>query len=240
MLFAVARCYRNIKFGAQDTFMPSQAFTKFEENREDIEQLWAIHEEVAGQGAGRKHGVDVLNRAAIFFITACWESFVEDLATQSFDFLLANVPNAQAVPIKVRDFATRPVFEQKDSRKVWDLADTGWRQLLIAHKAATLERWIGTLNTPKSGQVNKLFDELLGIPSISSHWHWQGMPAAQAATKLDEYITIRGNIAHRTEHDETVYRDWTADYLGHVRSLVSKTESATAAQLLAATGKQPW
>jgi len=40
--------------------------------------LWVIHEEVAGQGAGRKYGIDVLNRAAIVFVTACWESFVED------------------------------------------------------------------------------------------------------------------------------------------------------------------
>ncbi|SRR6266404_5289211 len=88
--------------------MLSQAAAKFEENRKDIEQLWAIHEEVAGQGAGRKYGVDVLNRAAIIFTTACWESFVEDLAAQSFDFLFANVPNAQAVPVKVRDAARLP------------------------------------------------------------------------------------------------------------------------------------
>jgi hypothetical protein len=220
--------------------MPSRAADRFEENRKDIEQLWAIHEDVAGEGPGRKHGVDVLNRAAIIFITACWESFVEDLATEAFDFLLANVPNAQAVPTKVRNFSTRSLLDQKDPGKLWDLADSGWRQLLISHRAATIERWIGTLNTPKSAQTNALFEELLGIPQISAHWHWQRMTPEQAAEKLDSYITIRGNIAHRTEHDETVYRNWTEDYLGHVNSLVNKTEAATAAHLFAATGRQPW
>lgn len=220
--------------------MASRAADKFEENRKDIEQLWAIHEDVAGEGCGRKHGVDVLNRAAIIFITACWESFVEDLATEAFDFLLTNVPNAQAVPTKVRNFATRSLAEQKDPGKLWELADAGWRQLLISNRTATIERWIGTLNTPKSAQINSLFEELLGIPKISAHWHWQRMTSEQAAEKIDSYVTIRGNIAHRTEHDETVYRNWTEDYLGHVNSLVTKTEAATAAQLFAATGRQPW
>lgn len=226
--------------GALGTQMPSKAKDKFDENKKDVDQLWVIHEEVAGQGPGRKYGVDVLNRAAIVFVTACWEAFVEDLATEAFDFLLANVPTALAVPPKVRDLATRPVFDQKDSRKVWELADAGWRAILIAHKAAALERWIGSLNTPKSPQINRLFDELLGIARMSSQWHWQGMSVAQAEKKLDDYITIRGNIAHRTEHDATVYRNWSADYLNHVEALVTKTEAATAAQLIAVTGKQPW
>lgn len=220
--------------------MPSKAKGTFDQNQKDIGQLWEIHEEIAGQGAGRKYGVDVLNRAAIVFITACWESFVEDLATEAFDFLLAKVPNALAVPVKVRDFATRPVFEQRDSRKVWELADSGWRSVLQAHRAAVLDRWVGTLNTPKSSQINQLFDELLGIPKISSCWRWQSMSVAQAERKLDNYITIRGNIAHRTEHDSTVYLNWTTDYLGHVRTLVSKTETAVASQLLAVTAHQAW
>jgi hypothetical protein len=40
--------------------MPSKSKANFDENKKDIDQLWAIHEEVAGGGPGRKHGVDVL------------------------------------------------------------------------------------------------------------------------------------------------------------------------------------
>jgi len=220
--------------------MPSTAKRNFDENRQDVEQLWLIHQEVAGGGVGRKYGVDVLNRAAIVFITACWESFVEDVATEAYDFLLTNVRTALDVPSKVRDMVTRPLFEQKDSRKVWDLADAGWRPLLAAHRDATLGRWIGTLNTPKSGQVNGLFEDLLGISRISLNWSWQNMTSEQAEKKLDHYVTVRGNIAHRTEHDETVYKNWGSDYLAHVESLVSKTEGAVSVHLLLATGKTPW
>lgn len=220
--------------------MPSNAKTKFDENKRDVDQLWAIHQEVAGQGQGRKHGVDVLNRAAIVFITACWESFVEDLVTEAFDYIMTHVPNAQAVPSKVRDLATKSIFDQKDSRKVWDIADSGWRGLLIAHKDNALQKWVGKLNTPKTLQVNELFSDLLGIARASANWHWQGMSQAQAERKLDEYITIRGNIAHRTEHDETVYRNWSTDYLNHVESLVEKTEAAVSAHLFSTTGNRPW
>lgn len=220
--------------------MTSVARQRFEENKNDVDQLWEIHQEIAGDGRGRKYGVDVINRAAIIFVTACWESFIEDLATESFDFLLANVPNAMAIPIKVRELASRPIFEQKDSRKIWDLADSGWRALLAAHRNAAIEKWVGTLNTPKTGQVNQLFEDLLGIKTVSTSWRWQAMPHAKAEAKLDDYITIRGNIAHRTEHDETVYKNWSEDYLNHVHSLVEKTEVTAHKHLLTVTGKAPW
>ncbi len=220
--------------------MSSKASAKFQKNKQDIDRLWAIHEEVAGGGTGRKHDVEVLNSAAIMFITACWESFVEDLATEAFDFMLANVTKASAVPSKVQDFATRPIFVQKDSRQVWDLADTGWRAVLLTHRDATLKKWLDPLNTPKTKQVDELYEELLSIRKLSENWHWYGMGAEQAGEKLDEYITIRGNIAHRLHHDETVYKNWGTDYLNHVQTLVEKCDQAVAAHLQTLTGRQPW
>jgi hypothetical protein len=220
--------------------MPSVAKSQFAENKKDIDQLWSIHQDVAGAGPGRKHGVDVLNRAAIVFVTACWESYVEDLATEAFDFMLANAAVATAIPMKVRNFATKELFEQKDSRKIWDIADAGWKSLLQAHKAATLKRMIGHFNTPQTAQVNALYEELLGIPAVSSAWHWKSMTSAQAESKLDEYITIRGNIAHRTAHDETVYKNWGTDYLAHVESLVEATEKAVAQHVEGVVGTSPW
>lgn len=152
--------------------MPSKAKSAFDKNKEDVDQLWKIHEEFSGSGPGRKYDVEVLNRSAIVFITACWESFVEDIAKESFDSLLKNAPNALAIPLKVRDFATKVIFEQKDSRRIWDVADSGWQSVLIAHKNATLEKWLGNFNTPKTAQVDALFEELLGVTSISSNWRW--------------------------------------------------------------------
>lgn len=220
--------------------MSSKARAGFEENKKDIDELWGIHTQVAGEGVGRKHGVDVLNRAAVVFVTACWESFVEDLVVEAFDFVLANVSVASAISSKVRDKVTKPLFEQKDSRKVWELADGGWRTLMIAHKAATIESWLGNFHTPKSANIDALYDSLLGMPNVSSNWHWQGMGKELAATKLDEYVSIRGDIAHRTRHNETVYKSWGTDYLGHVQRLVQSTDEAVLAHVKGMCGKAPW
>lgn len=216
--------------------MSSNAKAAYEANHTDTEQLWQIHNNYKGSDQGRH----VLNKAAVVFITATWESFVEDLAMEAFDFMLANVATYDKVPAKVRDFATKPIFEQKDSRKVWDLADNGWRSVLTNHRQTTRQKWLGSFNTPKWGNVDELYESLLGITSVSAGWYWQNMTVDNARAKLDEYIGIRGNIAHRVSHDETVYRSWGNDYSNHVQRLVSNTEDTVEQHLQTITGMVPW
>ena len=220
--------------------MPSNAKNNFAEQKTDIDQLWAIHEEVAGQGVGRKHGVDVLNRAAIVFITACWESFVEDVCLEAFDFMLANATDMDSIPPKVRTLASKELREDNDERRVWELAGTGWKTVLQNHRDAVKEKWINSLNTPKTDQVNNLFSQMLGLVNLSSAWAWQHMNDEQAGDKLDQYVTIRGNIAHRTQHDDTVYKNWSEDYLGHVERMVEKTDDRVRSHVTDLVGTPPW
>lgn len=220
--------------------MGSMAKNAFDKNKADINQLWEIHEGFAGAGAGRKRDVEVLNRTAMVFITACWESYVEDLARESFEFMINNVSLARDVPVKVRSLSTKAIFEQKDNTKVWDIADNGWKAILIAHKEVALTKWLGNFNTPKSAQVETLFRELLGINSISSGWHWQRMPNQRAKDKLDEYVTVRGNIAHRTAHNSVVHKSWGTGYLKHIENLVFCMERDVFGELKSITGMAPW
>lgn len=220
--------------------MGSTAKIAFDKNKADVDQLWVIHEGFAGAGAGRKRDVEVLNRTAMVFITACWESYVEDIAKESFEFMLNSVSQANDIPVKVRNFATKPIFDQKDSTKVWAIADKGWQALLIAHKEEALKKWLGNFNTPKCAQVEALFEELLGIKDISSGWHWQRMQNQRAKDKLDEYVTIRGNIAHRTAHKSAVYKRWGTGYLKHIENIISCMERDIFDHLHAVTGKKPW
>ncbi|MFY8117443.1 MAG: HEPN domain-containing protein [Roseateles sp.] len=220
--------------------MPSAAKTSFIENKKDVERLWEIHQEVAGKGAGRKRDVEVLNRTAIVLITACWESYVEDVAKESLDFLLANTPNSQCIPAKVRAFIAQPYLKQEDPRKLWELTDSGWKTIILAKKSEIIENWLGSFNTPKPAQVNQLFDELLGIKKISEKWRWKNMTKTKASEKLEQYVTIRGNIAHRIRHDEQVYKNWSTDYLNHIEGLVDATESAISDHLQGITAKAPW
>jgi hypothetical protein len=218
----------------------SKAKTTFDENKADIDRLWQIHEEVAGNGPGRKHDVEVLNRAAVVMITACWESYVEDVALEAFDHLLANAATASQIPAKVRVLASAELVKDPNPTKVWDLADAGWRAVLQGHRDAIKARWLKDFNTPKTEPVDSLFEDLVGIRSLHSSWHWRGMGADEAKKKLDKYITLRGQIAHRLKHDSTVYKNWSKDYLKHVEHLVKTTDGAVAKHLQKQLGSAPW
>ena len=220
--------------------MPSKAKRAFLKNQEDLTELWNIHEQVAGEGPGRKHGVEVLNRATIIFVTACWESYIEDLATEAFDALLAGASSATALPAKVRTLATKSIWDQKDASKVWDIADGGWRTLLAGHRKATLQHWLGTFNTPMTDQVNALYLELVGLKNLSSNWAWAGMNSAKAEAKLDKFIKVRGDIAHRLTPGGVVHKGMGRDYLNHVTRISETCELAVRSHLVAHTGVPPW
>lgn len=221
--------------------MPSAARTNFDANKGDIDRLWKIHSQVAGAGVGHKHDVEVLNRSAMVFITSCWEAYVEDVAMEAFDFLVANASSAAMVPSKVRALAVADIVGSSDrSVKVWQLADSGWQTVLQAHRADVKTKWVESLNTPKKRQVDELFANLLGITSLSSSWKWHGMSAKSAGNKLDKFITIRGQIAHRLKHDEAVYKSWGTSYLGHVEKLVEKTDETVRAHVAHSVGASPW
>lgn len=220
--------------------MPSQASAAFAANRLDVERLWEIHQELAGQGPGRKHDVEVLNRAAIVMITSCWEAYVEDVALEAYDYLVAHAPSAQAIPPKVRVLASDPLRTHMDARKVWDLADGGWRAVLSGHRAAVVERWIAHWNTPKSSNVDELFLDLLGIGSLSAAWGWQHQTPENSRKKLNKYVSLRGQIAHRVHHTGSVYKSWSTDYLAFVQKLVGVTDAKVRAHIEASVGAPPW
>jgi ElaB/YqjD/DUF883 family membrane-anchored ribosome-binding protein len=127
-----------------------------------------------------------------------------------------------------------------DKRKVWELADGGWRTVLAAHRSEVEKRWVSNWNTPKAKNVDELFQELLGVGAISQSWYWAGMSATKSKNKLDKYVTIRGQIAHRVQHTQKVYKSWSTDYLAFVEKLVEKTDEAVKAHLQTQVGQAPW
>ncbi|MFS0828717.1 HEPN domain-containing protein [Pseudomonas phoenicis] len=220
--------------------MSSNSKSTFEINKADIEQLWDIHKEIGGEGRGRKHGVEVLNRSVIIFVTACWESYIEDLAIEAFDFLLKHAQSASAIPGRVKSLAIKDIKNDPNSLKLWDLADSGWRTILLEHKADVHDKWLGKFNTPKSEQVDRLYEEMLGLNNLSSNWAWHKMTPNQAKTKLDAFISSRGNIAHRIRDAKPVAKNTGAAYLNHVRQIVDRCEQAVADHLKLQTGAEPW
>jgi len=210
------------------------------ENLTDIVRLLEIHARTAGTGPGRKYNVEVLNRSAIVLLVACWESFVEDLAAVSFQLLIDHADKPSVFPQKVLTLAAKDLRSDQDARKVWALAGDGWRSVLKKHKEAIFDRYIGRMNTPRPGQVDNLYQNLMGVPAVSKAWSWGRTSARRATQKLDELVNLRGAIAHRVSAGRPVHKQTVIEYTDFVNRIAVKTSNHIRDFIFARISEAPW
>jgi len=210
------------------------------DNAEEVRLLTRLHVALTGSERGRRRGVEILNKSALVLLVACWESFVEDTATLAFRFMLDEAQSPDAFPSPVLALAAKPLREHKDHRKVWELAGDGWRIVLKKHEAAVLREVAGKLNTPRPRQVDDLMERLLGLKKLSREWKWRGMSADRAATRLDEAVTTRGEIAHRVKAGEYVRKDYVESTATFIQQLAAISSNRVAQHVEARMGKAPW
>jgi len=200
-----------------------------------------LHEATSSPGPGRRHAhVQVLNKSAIVLTVACWESYIEGLAIQAFDFLLKSARNPSTFPDKVLTVASRDLRSDHDARKIWVLAGDGWRAILEGHKAAVLKEFVGGLNTPRPKQVDAMFECLLGMHSLSTLWRWRGMPNNRAKDQLEDLITLRGEIAHNVRTSRYVQKVRVERAITLVQNLAVVSSNRVRSYVSERTGATPW
>jgi len=211
-----------------------------QDNIAQLTRLLEIHTQVAGPDPGYKYGVEILNKSALVLLVACWEAFIEDLASEAFAVLLSSVSDPAAVPTKVLALAAGPLKNSEDERAVWGLAGEGWKRVLLQHHDDIIDRFIGRLNTPRPGQVDAIFEALLGLRNLSSSWKWRGMSNERVRRKLDNLVDLRGEISHRVSASEPVYKSAVTDHIDFVKRLAAKTHNQVTAHVSKLTGQTPW
>ncbi len=219
--------------------MPSQAGQSFSENRKDIERLVKIHSDVAGDEAGRKWGVEVLNKSAIVLICATWEAYVEDLVQEGVEHICLYCPNPTQLPVNLQREIADEIKRQSNTNPVspWKLAANGWQTELRNNLSRLKGLYVQNWNTPKWGNVDLLIEKALGLPQVSSYWKRKALTIAKARKKLDDYVVLRGGIAHRLMPGKTVYKYDATGFLKHVTRLVEFTDNAINRHLHSITGR---
>ena len=209
-------------------------------NLKEVERLLEIHTKIAGSTVGAKHKVEVLNKSGIVLLVACWEAFIEDLAEVSFWLQLRRAKRPDIFPSKVLTLASKKLREDKDERRVWDLAGDGWRTVLQHHQDQVLKRYIGNLNTPKPKQIDELFSSLIAVPRMSKKWSWHKCTPAKARSRLDKLVTLRGAIAHRVSAPRSVRKSDVEHAASFIWRLAVATHNAINTCLSARLGYPPW
>jgi hypothetical protein len=165
---------------------------------------------------------------------------------ESFDMLISacngvlNISKLMWPGTRVLTLASRSLRGDDDERKVWELAGDGWRSVLEAHRDNLFERYIGRLNTPRPAQVDTLFESLIGLRSLSKHWKWKGMTNKKAVAKLDELITLRGEIAHRVTASQPVQRRYVEGAVEFINRLAAISSNTVAQYIIELSGVTPW
>jgi hypothetical protein len=206
------------------------------DNMEEVLQLLKIHGEFAGIGPGRKHDVEVLNKSAIVLLVACWEAYVEDLVKSTLEFLIDKAADHAVFPKNVLE----RVASKNSGINSWNLAGAGWKKALSDNLAEVLAKTIGTLNTPKTAQVDELFSKTLGHNKLSSCWAWPGRSVLDASKALDDLVTLRGTIAHRVKHSKSVRKKHVEDAIDLVSRLATKSNNEMCSFVHKLVGKYPW
>lgn len=217
--------------------MPSKAREALENNISDVQQLLDIHAEKGGDGRGRRRGLEVLNKSAVVLLTAYWESYCEDIAEEAVEHIVKHANSADKLPLEIRKLIAKELKNDKDELAVWSVADGSWRALLTARleKLKVSRNW--DFNTPKPAQVDKLFVDALGIDKISDSWAWDKTTASVAKNKLQNFVELRGAIAHRGKGDTGVKKLQVENYLDLVVRLAARTGGRVNTHCKAITGK---
>jgi hypothetical protein len=220
--------------------MPSSAQKRFDENADDVARLLEIHSDLGGSKVGRRHRLEVLNKSAIVLITAFWEAYCEDLAAEALDHIVGKAPNAGALPKELKKQIASELKAAPNEIAVWNLADAQWRTVLKARLANLAAQRNRKLNTPKSENIDQLFESAIGLNAVSDSWKWGKLSPAKSRTKLDKYVTLRGEVAHRGSAATSCKKKDVLSFFSHVQRLVSKTAGRVDGHVKAVTGTALW
>ncbi len=221
--------------------MPSKAEQALIDNLSDIDKLLELHTSEGGDGRGRRYGLEVLNKSAMVLITSYWEAFCEDLAEEALEHILTNSSSSDDLPLDIKKIISKELKKDQNELSVWEVADNKWKQFLSARLTKLKEERNRKLNTPKTSNIDDLFEKTLGLKNISSNWRWsRKLTINGAREKLDKFIELRGEIAHRGQPADSVKKAQVTDYREFIEKLASKTSSAVNKHVNDITGVGLW
>lgn len=221
--------------------MPSKARMALDQNLKDVEGLLGLHTLQGGDAPGRRFGLEVLNKSAIVLITSYWEAYCEDIAEEALEHIVTHAKTADALPNDIKRIVAKELKAENNELAVWKLSDDKWRQLLTQRLQTLKESRNRKLNTPKYRNIDDLFESAIGLTDVSGKWVWaKKLTAEKARVKLDKFVELRGEIAHRGKAKTSVQKNRVEDYLGFIRKAVAKTGGAVNAHVKAITGRSLW
>lgn len=210
------------------------------ESMNDAKRLMEIHKDIGGSKSGRRYGLDVLNQSSVIFLSSAWESFIEDVVTQSIDHIIDKAPNHNILPNKLLKMAAESLKADPHDLRIWDIAGDGWKSVIKAYRNDLIHKEISTFNTPKPDNINTLIKKILDIEKITDKWNWRGMTNQNAYQKLKDFIETRGAIAHRGNLNVSITKAYVTDHRKFITRIAVRTSNILRDRTNHLVGSFPW
>lgn len=213
-----------------------QSLADFTSNLTDFDRLVEIHTNEGGGGKGRKHRLEVLNKASIVLLTAFWEAFCEDTVSEAVAHLVAHAPDHKSLPLAMQKAIAAEVKKSLNELEPWTLSGDGWRQYLLARLETIKDARDFAWNSPKAGSVDDFFKDALAIARISDSWKYaKKVTPVWARKTLNDFVSLRGNIAHRGANDKPVLKAQCTQYATLLKGIAGRSAATVEAHLLSIT-----
>ncbi len=205
-------------------------------NLNEVKRLLSIHQQLTGNAPGRRRAVQVLNKSAVLLLVATWEAYVEDLAILACRFVVENVSSSRDVPERALVQTSRRLEKDKNEVSIWALSGDGWKNELLAQAEIEASR----LNSPNAGNIDRLFENTLGLRHLSQNWYWAGASRDSTISRLDKLIEVRGEIAHRVAVDDAVTKAYVNRNVELVLRLGAVSSNRVRTHTSKLVGMNPW
>ena len=131
-------------------------------------------------------------------------------------------------------------WNKHQGKNAWSLAGDGWKQACTDNLKEVLAKTTVSLNTPRTAQVDDLFEKVIGLKTLSSSWRWKARSLAQSKAALDDLVTLRGSIAHRVATSKRVGKQDVLDARELLARLAVKSHNAVNHHIEKLLGARPW
>lgn len=210
--------------------MPSDAYNQFHRNLLDVDRLIEAHVTLNPEGGGRR-GFGHLTRSGVVMLCACWERYIEQVLLEAIGWICLDAAHPTDLPGAAQRQLSLHVRKHAHELRPLELANDGW--LGLYHELAVEET--EKLNTPKSAQIDSMYDRFLGIQGLSNNW-------SLGIQEVDDFVSLRGDIAHNGREARYVQRAELEQHRNKIWQTVIDTDNFLARKLreINDAPAQPW
>lgn len=197
----------------------------------EIERIILAHRTLRKGKKGRDDQKSIL-RSAVLMLCGTWELYCERVVLEAAFKIARCISDhsglPEAIEMQLKQEVHHEIWQKSDPMR---LAGSGWRIEYVK----IVNRKCRKLNTPKSANLDDLFKQCLGLKNISKTW---GEPSSE----IDQFVSLRGEIAHRGSDSAGVSRDEASHYKHLISKVISATDDAIYDHLKKTDllGKAPW